>query len=108
MPTKPTKGDFGTVRTRATPGGDFGAVRMRDTSESGSVRMRDTSESGSVTTRSRSSMPSPAASAASGNRAQAQNNMDHEAVERTLALPAKAMRSYGVNGTGYGSFKNKK
>ena len=132
MPTKPTKGDFGTVRTRATPGGDFGtvrtratpggdfgavrmrdtsesgSVRMRNTSESGSVRMRDTSESGSVTTRSRSSMPSPAASAASGDRAQAQNNMDYEAVERTLALPAKAMRSYGVNGTGYGSFKNKK
>ena len=54
----------------------------------------------------KSGLPSPAASAASGNRAQALNNMDHEAVERTLALPAKPKPKPFVN-TGYGSFKNK-
>lgn len=44
--------------------------------------------------RRRPSMPSPAESAASGNRMAAAE-----------AAEAKAMRKYGVNGTGYGSFK---
>jgi hypothetical protein len=46
--------------------------------------------------RRRPSMPSPAESVASGNRMSAANAAD-----------ARAVRKYGVNGTGYGSFKNK-
>jgi hypothetical protein len=53
----------------------------------------------------KSGMPSPAESAASGNRMSKLNKMDATAVERTLASPAKPKPF--VN-TGYGSFKNKK
>jgi hypothetical protein len=53
----------------------------------------------------KSGMPSPAESAASGNRMSKMGKMDNDAVERTIALAPKPKPF--VN-TGYGSFKNKK
>jgi hypothetical protein len=59
----------------------------------------------------KSGMPPIGESANSANRMQSEYKKDADAVERTNALPTPPPpmpRQYGVKGTGYGTFKNRK